>query len=604
MRVVVLFVMSLLVPLSTFAGIPKIPLLIDQAGIGEYTRCAYYENKEVLCWGETYQEVLNVPQEYQGLIVNDLSISTDMACIISDFELKCWGLDRRINNIPFEIYDMQLLAISIGEYHSCGIKINGDLFCWGMNDYGQATPPSGHKWSEVIVLDGIFEGYATCGINLEKKVYCWGNNKYGSLNIPEGLINPRNLNSNKSTRVCVDTNGGIKCWNRLYDKDISKTRVGNIEVFGHYTDVKCGWSKSKGTTCWNYKFKVDRTSGGNTMRIVGYQYASMSEINLKNKKPMKLLVFNYDVCAIYSDNIICGTAFKKNISQYNRADRFPSQTSNISNVKFGYGFCYLEDGKIRCNPETYIYENYVLKIRANVTEFDSWYGVYCYITSGHKLDCIGNRRIAGSTILDHTPARKLTSPRDIKLGKAVACVLDNNKPLCWGNTTEIPKVNSKVSKYSLYGSTKEGYSYSSSGCFVTPKSKGKFICWDDDGKTYDGKNFPGSILDTHILFDEYKANISTICALLSTGKVKCLDKNKTYVAQIESLNNVTSIQSTRYRLCVSQGSKHTCFYHSFSNQKVEVFNSDYLIKNSTCRVDSRGIYCPRKRNNTTKKYYW
>ena len=33
--------------------------------------------------------------------------------------------------------------MSAGARHTCGVRTNGALACWGANDVGQATPPAG-----------------------------------------------------------------------------------------------------------------------------------------------------------------------------------------------------------------------------------------------------------------------------------------------------------------------------------------------------------------------------------------------------------------------------------------------------------------------------
>ncbi|HCP61715.1 MAG TPA: hypothetical protein DIU14_04485, partial [Actinobacteria bacterium] len=34
-------------------------------------------------------------------------------------------------------------SVSAGRYHTCGVKTDGTVACWGDDTSGQATPPSG-----------------------------------------------------------------------------------------------------------------------------------------------------------------------------------------------------------------------------------------------------------------------------------------------------------------------------------------------------------------------------------------------------------------------------------------------------------------------------
>ena len=53
-------------------------------------------------------------------------------------------------------------------YHTCGLKTDGTLACWGENSYGQATPPAG-TFSQVSAGDDH-----TCGVRTDGTLACWG----------------------------------------------------------------------------------------------------------------------------------------------------------------------------------------------------------------------------------------------------------------------------------------------------------------------------------------------------------------------------------------------------------------------------------------------
>ena len=76
-------------------------------------------------------------------------------------------------------------------YQTCGILTNGTLACWGYNNYGQlgdgtlVTNSGGPK----AVLGGgnytMVETGAghTCAIRTDSGLYCWGLNNYGQLGV-------------------------------------------------------------------------------------------------------------------------------------------------------------------------------------------------------------------------------------------------------------------------------------------------------------------------------------------------------------------------------------------------------------------------------------
>ena len=67
--------------------------------------------------------------------------------------------------------DEDWLMVSSGGVHTCGVKLDGSIECWGCKegwDYGQCSVPAGTFLS---VSAGFFH---TCGIKEDNSVVCWG----------------------------------------------------------------------------------------------------------------------------------------------------------------------------------------------------------------------------------------------------------------------------------------------------------------------------------------------------------------------------------------------------------------------------------------------
>jgi len=77
--------------------------------------------------------------------------------------------------------------LSAGEFHSCGIRFDSTLWCWGENSLGQlgsglandqalpvAVGPA--TWSSVDA-----GGAHSCGIRTDQSLWCWGLNVLGQL---------------------------------------------------------------------------------------------------------------------------------------------------------------------------------------------------------------------------------------------------------------------------------------------------------------------------------------------------------------------------------------------------------------------------------------
>ena len=68
--------------------------------------------------------------------------------------------------------------MSAGSAHSCGLRSDGWIECWGSNEYAQAAPPTG---SFSAVSAG---GWHTCGLRESGAIECWGYNEDGQTDAP------------------------------------------------------------------------------------------------------------------------------------------------------------------------------------------------------------------------------------------------------------------------------------------------------------------------------------------------------------------------------------------------------------------------------------
>ena len=62
-------------------------------------------------------------------------------------------------------------AVSAGEWHSCGLRADRVIVCWGHNRHGQAEPPN--------KLTAVTTGHRhSCGLRADGIIVCWGDNTY------------------------------------------------------------------------------------------------------------------------------------------------------------------------------------------------------------------------------------------------------------------------------------------------------------------------------------------------------------------------------------------------------------------------------------------
>jgi alpha-tubulin suppressor-like RCC1 family protein len=82
------------------------------------------------------------------------------------------------------------ITVSAGLYHTCAVKDDHFLLCWGRNDSGQlGDGTTVHKNIPTLVgMDmnwgSVSAGEAhTCGVRTTGTLWCWGDNFYGKLGI-------------------------------------------------------------------------------------------------------------------------------------------------------------------------------------------------------------------------------------------------------------------------------------------------------------------------------------------------------------------------------------------------------------------------------------
>ena len=59
--------------------------------------------------------------------------------------------------------------LALGEAHTCGLRKNGAVECWGRDTWGEASPPARARSVQLAAGDRF-----TCGRTKDGRVDCWG----------------------------------------------------------------------------------------------------------------------------------------------------------------------------------------------------------------------------------------------------------------------------------------------------------------------------------------------------------------------------------------------------------------------------------------------
>ena len=99
------------------------------------------------------------------------------------------------------------VAISAGRHHSCGVTANGDVDCWGSNEYGQLNGIPAHTVHSARMTGPFVEVSAglqhSCAIRSNGVRVCWGDGRYGQA--PRLQILPAALPSGQVGQMYAST---------------------------------------------------------------------------------------------------------------------------------------------------------------------------------------------------------------------------------------------------------------------------------------------------------------------------------------------------------------------------------------------------------------
>jgi len=125
--------------------------------------------------------------------------------IKQDGSLWCWG-NNEFGQLgvgilsdeltPVRIIPSGIAAVSLGSAHTCAVGQDGSLWCWGNNEFGQLGDGtnSNRKIPVKIFSSGIaavsLGALHTCAIKQDDSLWCWGYNEFGQLG--DGTFSNRN----------------------------------------------------------------------------------------------------------------------------------------------------------------------------------------------------------------------------------------------------------------------------------------------------------------------------------------------------------------------------------------------------------------------------
>lgn len=259
--------------------------------------------------------------------------------------------------------------VSAGFRHTCALKADGTVVCWGDNTYGQADVPAGLT----SVAQVIAGGSHTCALKAEGIVACWGSNFYGESTVPAGLASVTQVSGSWFHTCALKTDATVVCW---------------------------GWN-------------------GQGQTSVPAGLASVAQVSAGT----------YHTCALKTDETVVCWGAAGNVYGFGQAN-VPEGLASVSQVSAGYMSCALKtDRTLVCWGDDPNYGRSTVPVGlTSVAYISAGVSHNCALKTDATVVCWGANNF-GEVIV---PAG-LASVAQISAGTFHSCALKTNGTVeCWG----------------------------------------------------------------------------------------------------------------------------------------------------------------------------
>lgn len=500
--------------------------------------------------------------------------------IRSDDTMRCWGGNGSgqigDNSTTMRLVPTTISGggtwkyVAAGNGHTCGIKSNDSLWCWGWNGSGQIgdnsttqrnapTAISGGGTWKYVGLGRHYSENHTCGIKTDNSLFCWGANSQGKLgdNTTTNRLTPTAVVGGKPWssvspggyyHTCgIDTQKSLNCWGHdssypvLGVVDNRKNYKIPILVSGNdvWTDLavaglygeqfSCGIKSGGSLWCWGWNMDYL----GNLLGI-GATEQTVPTLVTGGGSWTKIDAGHYSLCGIKTDgSLLCwGTNYYGNLGDGTFVDRgAPTQIT--------------ESGPwIDLSISGYYGDETVCAIKQDGT-------LWCWGYNGEGQ--IGN----GTTTESEFPTQVSGGGtwKQVAVGKTHTCGLKSDNTLwCWGENYAAfgdGTYNDSLVPVNTTGSTE--WQRISAGLWFTCgiRSDDKLFCWgpNDSGRTGLGLSSGETLTPTEIsgggtwkyIIASANSDYSAFaCGIKTDGSAWCWGSNGS--GQLG--NNTTTMQTT------------------------------------------------------------
>jgi alpha-tubulin suppressor-like RCC1 family protein/PKD repeat protein len=182
-------------------------------------------------------------------------------------------------------------TLEAGDRHTCAIREDGHLLCWGFADMGQTTIPAGLGAVAAVTLGG----YHTCAIKaVDGGVVCWGANGQVQTQVPGDLGAVRSLGAGTEHTCAIGGGGGLRCWGRNVEGQTTvPADVRDVLQVDGGVAFTCALLRGGTVRCWGSNIDQNTNPSGQIDVPAGLSGVTAIAVGF------------YGVCALTPGGVVC-----------------------------------------------------------------------------------------------------------------------------------------------------------------------------------------------------------------------------------------------------------------------------------------------------------
>ena len=190
-------------------------------------------------------------------VAGALDAGTDHTCALrQNGTMECWGRSPygQLNVPPSEV----VTQVSAGFATTCAIRPDASIGCWGSDGSGQTNVPTTGAYTQVSA--GF---YQVCALGTDQKVVCWGAHMAGETEFFAGTY--QEVSAGNQFTCGVTTAGNIACMGDAWPIPAGTFLHISLGIYHG-----CGLRDDRSIQCWgdNSYHQVDGAPAGNDFRQI------------------------------------------------------------------------------------------------------------------------------------------------------------------------------------------------------------------------------------------------------------------------------------------------------------------------------------------------